>query len=106
MPKLVKLYIRHTLIGFGIAALFVGMLMWFDVMNLRSLIARSDVAFLAVFMLWFMHGIVFAGVQFAWAVMSLAEKPKGPRRGMPVLSELKPIPVPVKEASGRARRRV
>lgn len=105
MPKLVKLYIRHTLIGFGIAALFVGMLLWFDVMNLRSLIARSDVAFLAVLMLWFMHGIVFAGVQFAWAVMSLAEKPEGPRRGTPVLPELEPIPVPA-EAGDRTRRRV
>lgn len=105
MPKLVKLYIRHTAIGFGIAAAFVGMLLWFDVMNLRSLIVRSDVAFLAVFMLWFMHGIVFAGVQFAWAVMSLAEKPQRPSRGTPVLTELRPIPVQV-EAGERTRRRL
>ncbi len=104
MPKLVKLYICHTAIGFGIAAAFVGMLLWFDVMNMWSLIARSDVAFLAVFLLWFMHGIVFAGVQFAWAVMNLAEKPEGPRRGSPVLTELRPVPVHA-EAGRKARRR-
>ena len=30
---------------------------------------------LAIFILWFFNGAVFASVQFAYAVMSLAEKP-------------------------------
>ena len=34
MPELIKLYIRHSLIGFGISAIFVGLLLYFNVMNL------------------------------------------------------------------------
>ena len=37
MPDLIKLYICNVAIGFGIAALFVGMLLWFNVMNTRML---------------------------------------------------------------------
>lgn len=93
MPKLVRLYIRNVLIGFGVAAAFVGLLLWLDVMGLRGLIARSEAGMLALFVLWFMNGIVFAGVQFAWAVMSLAEKPEGPRGGTPAVAQ--PLPVKV-----------
>ncbi len=93
MPKLVKLYIRNVAIGFAIAAAFVAMLLWFNVMGLWALVSHSDAGLLAVFLLWFMHGIVFAGVQFAWAVMALAEKPDTGRGGTPVVHELKAIPV-------------
>ncbi len=33
MPELVKLYIRNVLIGFWVAALFVAMLFWLNVMT-------------------------------------------------------------------------
>ena len=81
MPKLVRLYIRHTVIGFAIAAGFVALLLWSDIQGLRGLVAGSDTGVLAVFILWFMNGIVFAGVQFAWAVMSMAERGRGRPRG-------------------------
>jgi len=77
MPELVKLYIRHVLIGFAVAAAFVAMLLWFNVMNLWHLISSSDVGIVALLVLWFSHGVVFAGVQFAWAVMAMAEPSKG-----------------------------
>ena len=64
MPDLIKLYIRQCLIGFGLAAAFVALLLAFNVQNLWSLISGSDVGLLAAFMLWFFNGIVFAGVQF------------------------------------------
>ena len=84
MPKLIRLYITNVLIGFAIAAAFVAMLLWFNVANLWGLIATSDVGLLAVFLLWFSNGIVFAGVQFAIAVMGLKQdEPKG-GRGRPV----------------------
>ncbi|MCL6282252.1 hypothetical protein M3P21_01820 [Ruegeria sp. 2012CJ41-6] len=91
MPKLIRLYITQVLIGFGIAAIFVGLLLWLDVANLWTLIQRSDVAVLAIFILWFMNGIVFAGVQFAWAVMSLAEKDDTPKGGSRVAADLVPV---------------
>lgn len=96
MPKLVRLYIRQVMIGFAIAALFVAMLLGLNVMELRSLIFGSDSGLLALFLLWFMNGIVFAGVQFAWAVMAMAEpEDRGPRGGTPELLEFRPIPVRV-----------
>ncbi|AHD01476.1 hypothetical protein [Leisingera methylohalidivorans] len=103
MPELVKMYIRNVVIGFGIAAVFVAMLLWFDVMNLWALVSGSDTGLLAVFMLWFMHGIVFAGVQFGWAVMAMAEKDGGPRRGTPVVKEFQPVRVPADQPSQRQR---
>ena len=41
---------------------------------------------MALFLLWFFHGIVFAGVQFAIAIMNMAEddEPRGGLR-LPVL---------------------
>lgn len=96
MPELIKLYIRHVLIGFAIAAGFVAMLLWFNVMNLWHLISTSDVGILALVVLWFAHGIVFAGVQFSLAVMAMAEPPKGGKGGkrQPVAPPvLQPVPV-------------
>ncbi|MCF6232306.1 MAG: hypothetical protein L3J36_04290 [Rhodobacteraceae bacterium] len=102
MPKLVRLYIRHVLIGFAIAAAFVAMLLWFNVMNLWHLISTSDVGVLALIILWFAHGIVFAGVQFGLAVMSMAEPPKGGsggKRQQAVRGEAQAIRVPVRQDS-------
>lgn len=93
MPKLVQLYIRNVLIGFAVAAAFVALLLWLDVMNLWHLISGSDAGVLAVVVLWFAHGIVFAGVQFAWAVMAMAERNDDHRGGTPALDSFHPVPV-------------
>ena len=74
MPQLVRFYIRHTLIGFAVAAAFVAALLWFNVANLWHLVTHSDVGVLAVFLLVMFHGIVFSGVQFGISIMRLAEK--------------------------------
>lgn len=107
MPELIKLYIRNVVIGFAIAAAFVAMLLWFNVMNLWHLVSTSDAGVLAVAVLWFTHGIVFAGVQFAWAVMAMAEKDDDDRRGgtPAAVHEFKPVPVPA-EAGRRARQQL
>ena len=105
MPKLIQLYIRNVFIGFAIAAAFVAMLLWFDVMGLWHLVSTSSDGLLALFILWFMNGIVFAGVQFGWAVMALAEDDNGPRGGSPVAQEFLAIPVPVEKPKGPMHRR-
>ena len=105
MPELVKMYIRNVVIGFGIAGAFTAMLLWFNVMNLWSLVSTSDAGLLAVFLLWFMHGIVFAGVQFAWAVMAMAEKDGGPRGGTPVAHQFQVVRVRA-EAPSRQQRQL
>ncbi|MBO9446263.1 hypothetical protein [Ruegeria sp. R14_0] len=84
MPKLIRLYITQVAWGFVISAVFVGVLLGFNVGNLRGLILGSEIGLIALAMIWFMNGIVFAGVQFAYAIMSMAEKPDGPRGGTPI----------------------
>ena len=104
MPELVKLYIRNVIIGFGISAAFVAALLWFDVMGLWALVSGSKDGVLAVFILWVMNGIVFASVQFGWAVMALArDEDDGPRGGTPVAMDLRPIPVMSEARGGRGR---
>lgn len=103
MPKLVKLYIKNVIIGFAIAAGFVAMLLWFDVMGLWGLVSQSNDGVLAVFMLWFMNGIVFAGVQFAYVIMSMAQKDSGPRGGTPVAHHFEPVRVKAEATSGQKK---
>ena len=73
MPKLIRLYILQVVSGFGLSALFVGALLWFNVANLWGLISGSDIGLVAVTMLWVFNGIVFAGVQFSISIMRLAD---------------------------------
>ncbi|MBV7410204.1 hypothetical protein [Maritimibacter sp. DP1N21-5] len=82
MPELVKLYIRHVIIGFALAGVFVGALLWMNVANLWHLVSTSNIGWIAVAMLFFGHGIVFAGVQFAITIMRMGED-EGPTRGKP-----------------------
>jgi len=81
MPKLVRLYIRHTLIGFAIAAAFVAALLAFDIANLWHLVTHSDVGVMAVALLVIFNGIVFSGVQFGIAIMRMGASEEPPRFG-------------------------
>lgn len=81
MPKLIQLYIVNCAIGFAIAAAFVAGLLALDVANLRHLIFGSSMGWLAAAMLVVSNGVVFAGVQFAIAVMRMAAPEDGPRGG-------------------------
>ena len=73
MPDLIKMYIRQCAIGFAISAVFVGMLLYFNVGTLWHLVTHSDVGALAVILLWVFNGIVFAGVQFGIAIMAMKD---------------------------------
>jgi hypothetical protein len=70
--------------------IFLGLLLWADVAGLRHLILGSDMGWIAAFMMVVMNGVVFAGVQFAIAVMRMAEDPEGPQGGTraPVASRI------------------
>lgn len=68
-----RLYLRHCAVGFGLSAVFVALLLYYDIAGLGHLIAGSDVGPMALFLLWFFNGTVFGSVQFAIVVMSQAE---------------------------------
>lgn len=81
MPKLIRLYITHVIIGFAISAIFLAGMIWLDVANLRHLLLDSPSGWLAAFMIFMFQGSIFAGVQFGIAVMGMAEKDDGPKGG-------------------------
>lgn len=103
MPKLVRLYIINCALGFAIAAVFVAGLIALDVAHLRHLVFGSPMGWLAAGMMVMFNGVVFAGVQFAIAVMRMAEPEDGPRGGRkrPVPIRMEPIPVAVIAKSRR-----
>ena len=105
MPKLIRMYIINVAIGFGIAAGFVAMLLYFNIANLWYLVTHSDKGWLAVLVLWLANGVVFAGVQFAIAVMKMKDDDDdGPGGGLrePVLPPSKE-PVLVRVAAPKSR---
>lgn len=82
MPFLVKFLLRHAGIGIGVAAVFVALLVAFDVARLGTLLATSPDGLLAVIVLTFALGITFGSVQMGFAVMLLStrDEPPGGRR--------------------------
>ena len=80
MPRLIRLYIVQTFIGFVLSAIFVSLLLIWDVAGVRGLIMGSAAGWIAALMLWVFNGIVFAGVQFSIRIMMMADK-RGPGGG-------------------------
>lgn len=97
MPELVKLYIKQIAVGFVLSAVFVALLLYFNVANLWHLVTSSGTGYLAAFLLFMFNGIVFAGVQFGITIMRMAEEDDadgGKKQNEPVLNEaLVPVPV-------------
>lgn len=109
MPSLIKLYIRQSAIGFGLSAIFVAALLWFDVANLGHLVTHSPSGGLAVLLLWFFNGIVFASVQFGIAIMRMSDDDDldGGRAARGPVATTTPARVPVgAEQGGPNRRRI
>lgn len=106
MPKLIRLYIVNVAIGFALALAFVAVLIWADVAHLRHLVLETEMGWLAGIMIVLANGVVFAGVQFAIAVMSMAEDAGTPKGGKRQRVETdKPLRVAVAAGQTGIRRR-
>ena len=105
MPKLISLYIRQVAIGFALSAVFVGMLMYFNVANLWHLVSSSSEGTIALVVMWVLNGIVFAGVQFGIAIMRLKDddQPGGGKRQMLPVMLAEPVPVKVDRRTPQQR---
>lgn len=90
MPKMVRVYIRSVLIGVALSCCFVAALLALDVAHLRHLVLSSPLGWLAVTMMVVFNTIVFAGVQFAIAIMAEAETPPSSGRKVRIARSLKP----------------
>jgi hypothetical protein len=97
MPELIRFVIRHLAIGFALALPFTGMLLWFNVANLWHLVTNTAEGPLAVFLLVFFNGIVFAGAQLGIALVLLADN-DGTRGGRRAPSL---VPVPARNGAPR-----
>lgn len=106
-PELIRLYIKSCAIGFVLSAIFVVLMLGFDVMGLGGLVARSDIGFVAVLTMWVLNGVVFAAVQFAYAIMSMADddddddEPRGGHRAPAPVFLAEPIPIRVENTPRR-----
>ena len=106
MPKLVRLYIQSIVVGLALSVLFLGALVWLDIGGLGGLILGSSTGLVAAAMLIVCNGIIFAGAQFAYVIMGMADHGDGPRGGRAL--RLQPVRVPAearKTQSGRTFRR-
>lgn len=96
-PDLMRLYLRHCAVGFVLSAIFVALILYYDIARIGSLVAGSDVGYLAVFLLWFFNGTIFGSVQFAISIMLNADdddEDDDPPGGM-----LVPVRVPARGAN-------
>jgi TRAP-type C4-dicarboxylate transport system permease small subunit len=99
MPKLIRLYIVNVAIGFALALAFVSAIVFFDVAGLRHLVTGTEMGWLAFAMMVMFNGVVFASVQFAYAVMSMAAPEDGPKGGKKqgITAQLAPVHVGAKK---------
>ena len=95
MPDLIRLYIQQCIIGFIASAVFVGMLLYFNVVNLWHLVTHAEGGWLAAFLLFVFNGIVFSGVQFGIAIMRMKDDDDDDDddRGMMIPADAVPVRV-------------
>lgn len=67
---LVRLFALHAAVGFGLSALLVGAVLYFDAGGLGALMLRTP---WTIALLWFFAGLTFASVQMGAAIMALGE---------------------------------
>lgn len=104
MPELVRLYLRNIAIGAALAAVFTIALIAFDVGHLRHLVMATEGGFIAVMLLFVFNTLVFAGVQFAIAVMRMGDRPRRPGGGLRAPHTGRAVLAKVAAKAGRTRR--
>lgn len=104
--RLARAMILNWAFGMGIGVFCAGLLLGFDLFGLRSLLWRSDVAFVGSAMLCAAFAFTFGGVVAAAAVMQFDESddpPRGRRRRVPPPSPQLSAPAAVRAEATRRR---
>ena len=71
LPRIVRLYILPTIIGFALALVFTGLIFWLDVAGIGQLVTTVRGGWIMGFVFFVLNGIVFASVQTAIVVMTM-----------------------------------
>lgn len=82
LPRIVRLYIMHALIGFVLAGVFTGLVLGLDVAGIGNLVTTVQSGWLAALVFFTLNGIVFAGARTGIAVMGLGGAER--RQGEPI----------------------
>ena len=95
LPRVVRLYILNTLIGFALSGCFTGAILYFNTAIIAHLVMNVSGGWLAALVFFVLNGIVFAGVQSAIVIMSIGtDDPSGARRApRPPLASPQPVPM-------------
>lgn len=80
MPVAIRFMVLHGLLGFGLAALFVGAVLWSDPGGVGRLILTQG-GLPVIALLWFFTGLTFGSVQIGAAVMLQDGRDDAPRGG-------------------------
>ena len=104
--RLAQAMVINWAFGMGIGAFCAALLLAFDIFGLRSLLWRSDVAFVGSAMLCAAFAFTFGGVVAAAAIMQFDEsndEPRGRRRRVRLPSSRQPVAAPVHAEAPRRR---
>jgi hypothetical protein len=104
--RLAQMVILNWAFGMGIGVFCAALLLTFDIFSIRSLLWRSDVAFVGSAMLCAAFAFTFGGVVAAAAVMQFDEaddEPRGRRRRVQASRPQKPAAAAVRAESRRRR---
>jgi hypothetical protein len=104
--RLAQAMVLNWAFGMGIGVFCAALLLAFDIFGLRSLLWRSDVAFVGTAMLCAAFAFTFGGVVAAAAVMQFDEssdEPRGGGRRARASPSQQPVAAPVRARSPRRR---
>jgi len=104
--RLAQVVILNWAFGMGIGLFCAVLLLVLDIFGIRSLLWRSDIAFVGAAMLCAAFAFTFGGVVAAAAVMQFDEsdeEPRGRRRRALASRPLKPVAAAVRAESRRRR---
>lgn len=94
LPRAVRIMLLHGVVGFLVAAVFVGGLLVLNSGGFGALLWRVGGPG-AITLLWFFSGLTFGSALMGGAIMSLGTDAEGPApgRGLPVLLRPRPLGV-------------
>ena len=72
VPAPLRLLLRHALIGYAVATLFVLAILWRDLFGLADLLLQAPEHPWPLALLWLFIGLSFGGVQMGIAIMAQA----------------------------------
>ena len=71
LPRIARLFVLHSAIGFVLSAIFTVAVLWLDIAGIGHLVTHVKGGWIMGFVFFVLNGIVFASVQTAIVVMTM-----------------------------------